>query len=158
MAIRPRFQNNQNAYTSDYIPGKGYALPDSTSGYQTSPYPIANPPYLIGVDYVQAYLPSGTTLVTFPNLPIRGLSNPSANQLNQPQTLAINPGDLLIFVTSINIPGTVTPQVIDTSNVLYTVPALSQGIYKAFQASVTLTSAQTTSVYGTLYLQRGVLT
>lgn len=158
MAIRPRSQNPQISYTSDYLPGKGYALPDSTSGYQTAPYPIANPPFLIGVDYVQAYLPSGTTLVTFPNLPIRGSGNPSSQQLNQPQTVTASQGDLLILVTSINVPGTVTPQIIDTSNTLYTAPIVSQGTYKAFQASVTLASAQTVIVYGTLYIHRGVLT
>lgn len=157
MAISPRIQNPQVSYTSNWIPGKGYVLPDSTSGYQTAPYPITNPPALIGVDYVQISLPSGISVVTFPNLPVRGTANPANPQRNQPQTLNIQTGDLLLFVVSLNTPGVVTPRVLDINNTPYTAPALSYGTYRAFQATVSLTSAADVIVYGTLYLQKGVL-
>lgn len=158
MSIAPAKVIVNSIATSAFTPATGQAQQSNNSSYALAPYPIQNPPILIGVDCLSGVV-NGTVTATFPNLPIRGSGNPLSATQNQPQSLTIQPGDLLMYeVTVQGSPGqaVISGIILDKSNLPHIAPFVGAGTYKAFQVQVTTVAAIHLTVWGKLYLQRGV--
>lgn len=155
MTAVPPTRNVQTSLVSNFTPGTGYAPQQNIQQYALPPPLVANPPLLVGVDYVVMAVVEGVNPpITFPNLPIRGQNNPNSQTQNQPQTLAIAQGDLLLFEVSCS-DAPVTSIILNSSNLQITAPSVSTGTYKAFQAVVNSDTIQTVTVWGRLYLAQG---
>lgn len=149
-AIPPR-RNVLTQLTSTYATGDGYQ-PNSRVQRYAVPAPVPNPPILLGVDYVTLELDIGRNVVTFPNLPIRGVNNPNQTTQNQPQPITVRPNDLFIFEVSLG-----SPQVIGTDNTVYDAPSVGAGTYKTFNTVIMSGSMNTVTVFGKLYLCKGAV-
>jgi hypothetical protein len=155
MAVRPTNPVPAVSSSANFTPHTGYSLQTTTS-VQNTAYPVINPPTIVGVDFVTQTVPMGTSTITFPNLPVRSNTLPGAIPKNQPQILTIDQGDLILYEVSCQNAGvTVTPQVLDTTNLPYTNPSLGNGNYKTFSVIVTAASAGKITVWGHIYIQRG---
>lgn len=157
MSVGPARQLLNSSSVSAFTPGTGHEQQSNVSSYALAPYPLQNPPQLIGVDCVTQTI-TGTQTITFPNLPIRGTGLPLASTQNQPKTLTVNPGDLLMFEVSVQgspVTTTISGIVLDNKNTPYSAPFIGPGTFKAFQAIVSAASPTKLTIWGKLYLQRG---
>lgn len=157
MSISPPKVIVRNIAVTAFTPDGGSHLQENNASYALAPYPIQNPPILIGVDCLSGVV-NGTVTATFPNLPIRGSGNPLSATQNQPQTLTIEPGDLLMF--EVNLQGAsgqaiVSAKILDINNLPHVAPFVGAGTYKAFQVTATTIAPTRLTVWGKLYLQRG---
>lgn len=146
-AVPPTRQVMTNL-VSTYNPVDGYAPNKRTQQYALPNPLVDNPPVLLGVDFVVAT--PDMDVITFPNLPIRGINNPALQSRNQPQDLTIPQGDLLLFEVTSG-----TPNIIDTSKKNLPYNAVGPGVYKTFQAVLPFGRSESVTVWGRIYLCRG---
>lgn len=112
---------------------------------------------LLGVDIVPfAFVGNPPDAVTFPNLPYRtNENNPLAANTGATQTLRIQPKDHLIFVVfvqGLSAPaGTVvgvSPQALDTNDLVLPGPFLGSNSFKTFQAVFSIAASKSGRISG----------